>query len=173
MNSPILEYIYQYTGIDPAYFILIPIVLILFLIILIIIVLCKQKKLRKKYESFMRGKDTESMEETLLSCIERTSEIDKVNRMLQEDMLTLKKVQRMTYQKMGMVKYNAFREMSGDLSCVLALLDQEDNGFIINSIYGKEGSYCYVKEVASGECEIILSEEEKLALQKAKSKGRA
>ena len=47
----------------------------------------------------------------------------------------------MTFQKMGMVKYNAFREMSGDLSYALALLDQRNNGFVLNSVYSKEGGY--------------------------------
>ena len=83
----------------------------------------------------------------------------------------LKKIQRMTYQKMGMVKYDAFREMSGELSYALALLDQEENGFIINSVYANEGSYSYVKQIVKGECQINLSEEEEKALNQAKNKS--
>ena len=48
---------------------------------------------------------------------------------------------------------------------------QEENGFILNSVYAKEGSYSYIKEVVSGECEITLSEEEKEALGKAKNRS--
>ena len=171
MSSPILEYIYQYTGIDAAYIILALAVLVMILLIVMIVVLCKQKKLYRKYESFMKGKEAESLEEALLSCIERSSDIDKMNRMMQEDMVGVRKTQRMTYQKMGIVKYNAFREMTGDLSYVLVLLDQEENGFILNSVYAKERSYSYIKEVVSGECEITLSEEEKEALGKAKNRS--
>lgn len=171
MSSPILEYIYQYTGIDAAYIILALAVLVMILLIVMIVVLCKQKKLYRKYEIFMKGKEAESLEEALLSCIERSSDIDKMNRMMQEDMVGVRKTQRMTYQKMGIVKYNAFREMTGDLSYVLVLLDQEENGFILNSVYAKEGSYSYIKEVVSGECEITLSEEEKEALGKAKNRS--
>ena len=144
MSSPILEYIYQYTGIDAAYIILALAVLVMILLIVMIVVLCKQKKLYRKYESFMKGKEAESLEEALLSCIERSSDIDKMNRMMQEDMVGVRKTQRMTYQKMGIVKYNAFREMTGDLSYVLVLLDQEENGFILNSVYAKELLRCPV-----------------------------
>lgn len=167
--SPILEYVYQMTGIDAAYFLIGIMVIVLILLILVIVALCKLKKLNRKIDRFMRGKDAESMEDTILSCIEKNQEIDKMNQMLREDIIGLRKNQRITYQKMGMVKYNAFREMSGNLSYALALLDQKDNGFIINSVYAKEGGYSYIKEIVSGESSIELSEEEKAALDKAKS----
>lgn len=169
--SPILEYVYQMTGIDAAYFLIGTLVVVLILLILVIVALCKLKKLNRKIDRFMRGKDAESMEDTILSCIEKNQEIDKMNQMLREDIIGLRKNQRITYQKMGMVKYNAFREMSGNLSYTLALLDQKDNGFIINSVYAKEGGYSYIKEIVSGESSIELSEEEKAALDKAKSQS--
>ena len=74
----------------------------------------------------------------------------------------------MTYQKMGIVKYDAFREMSGELSYAVVLLDQEQNGFVINSVYANEGNYSYIKEIVKGESQIQLSEEEQKALNKAK-----
>ena len=169
MSSPILEYIYQSTGIDPAYLIFVLAFLVIVLIILTIVMLCKLKKLYRKYDRFMRGKDAESLEETIVSCIMKTEEVDKMNQILREDIIGLRKNQRITFQKMGMVKYNAFREMSGDLSYALVLLDQQENGFVINSVYGKEGGYSYIKEIVKGECAILLSEEEKKALEKAKS----
>lgn len=167
--SPILEYVYQMTGIDAAYILIGIIVVLLILLILTITALCKLKKLHRKIDRFMRGKDAESLEDTIASCIEKCETVDQVNQMLREDIIGLRKNQRMTYQKMGMVKYNAFREMSGNLSYTLALLDQKDNGFIINSVYGNEGGYSYIKEIVNGESEILLSEEERAALEKAKS----
>lgn len=169
--SPMLEYVYQITGIDTAYFLIGMLVFMLILLILVIVMLCKLKKLRRRYERFMMGKDAESMEETILSCIEKNELIDQTNQQLREEITKLSKNQRITYQKMGMVKYNAFREMSGDLSYALALLDQENNGFIINSVYAKEGGYSYIKEINGGESSILLSEEEKAALEKAKSQS--
>ncbi|MEH2957088.1 DUF4446 family protein [Candidatus Merdisoma sp. JLR.KK006] len=171
MNSPVLDYIYQYTGIDPAYYLFAIVLLLVVLIIIIIIVLCKQKKLKKRIEAFLEGKDGKSLEEELLSYMEKVQIADKENKKLQVEIEVLKKIQRMTYQKMGMVKYDAFREMSGELSYALALLDQEENGFIINSVYANEGSYSYVKQIVKGECQINLSEEEEKALNQAKNKS--
>lgn len=169
--SPMLEYVYQMTGIDAAYILIGMAAVLLILLILIIVALCKLKKLNRKFDRFMRGKDAESLEDTILSCIEKNEQIDQMNQLLREDIIGLRKNQRITYQKMGMVKYNAFREMSGDLSYALALLDQEENGFIINSVYAKEGGYSYIKEIIKGESSILLSEEEKAALEKAKSQS--
>lgn len=169
--SPMLEYVYQMTGIDAAYILIGMAAVLLILLILIIVALCKLKKLNRKFDRFMRGKDAESLEDTILSCIEKNEQIDQMNQLLREDIIGLRKNQRITYQKMGMVKYNAFREMSGDLSYALALLDQEENGFIINSVYAKEGGYSYIKEIVKGESAILLSEEEKAALEKAKSQS--
>lgn len=63
--SPILEYVYQVTGIDTAYILAGMLALILILLILIIVALCKLKKLRRKLDRYMRGKDAESLEETI------------------------------------------------------------------------------------------------------------
>ena len=166
--SPILEYVYQVTGIDTAYILA---GMLLLLLILIIVALCKLKNLRRKLDRYMRGKDAESLEETILSCIEKAEKVDQMNHILREDIIGLRKNQKITFQKMGMVKYNAFREMSGDLSFALALLDQENNGFLINSVYGNEGGYSYIKEIKNGESEILLSEDEQKALDKAKSQA--
>ena len=156
---------------DPMYLMIGCLVLIAVLLILNVLAMSKIRRLDRKFDYFMRGKDAESLEDTILSCIEKNEQIDQMNQLLREDIIGLRKNQRITYQKMGMVKYNAFREMSGDLSYALALLDQEENGFIINSVYAKEGGYSYIKEIVKGESSILLSEEEKAALEKAKSQS--
>ena len=68
---------------------------------------------------------------------------------------------------MGMVKYDAFNEMGGKLSFALALLDNRNNGFLINAMHSREGCYTYVKEIINGESYINLGEEEKKELDKA------
>ena len=172
MYSSDLEYLFLSIGVEPVYLLIalaVLAVLGIVFIILVIVMLCKQKKVYRAYDRFMRGKDAETLEDTLFACMKKTEDVDKKNQKLQEDIILLQKNQRITYQKMGMVKYNAFREMSGDLSYALVLLDQEENGFVINSVYAKEGGYSYIKEIVNGKCAILLSEEEQKALEKAKS----
>ena len=69
-----------------------------------------------------------------------------------------------SFQKSGMVKYDAFDEMGGKLSFSLALLDQKNDGFIINAMHSREGCYTYIKEIVDGNSIIVLAEEEKNAL---------
>ena len=101
--SPMLEYVYQMTGIDAAYILIGMAAVLLILLILIIVALCKLKKLNRKFDRFMRGKDAESLEDTILSCIEKNEQIDQMNQLLREDILGLRKHQRIPYQPMGMV----------------------------------------------------------------------
>ena len=67
------------------------------------------------------------------------------------------------------INYDAFKEMGGKLSFSVALLNDNETGFIINSIHSSEGCYVYTKEIVNGECAISLGDEEKKALTLALS----
>ena len=166
MNSPILEYLAAY-GIDPAYLMLGLLALIFVLIVIYIIILCKLKKVTRLLDKFMRGKDMESMEDTVLKCFDRLDALEESDEIKKKQMEEIFENLQSVYQKSGLVKYDAFREMSGKLSYALALLDKNNNGILINSMYSREGCYSYVKDIIKGESYINLSEEEKEALQKA------
>lgn len=132
--------------------------------ILFIVTKSRQKKLQYKYQQFMKGADGESLEETVL---ERFNEVDKLKEKVDNIDQRLDEVNDtllFTYQKIGVVKYDAFKEMGGDLSFVVTLLDQSNNGFMINAIHSREGCYTYVKEIKKGESDIVLSEEEQKSL---------
>ncbi|MCI8531231.1 MAG: DUF4446 family protein [Lachnospiraceae bacterium] len=166
MNSPILEYLMSY-GIDPAYIMIGISAVLILLIILYLVCIVKMKKLRKAYNCFMKGKDMESMEEVLMKQFDRIKVLEEADREKRKEINSLKILMQKSYQKAGLVKYDAFREMSGKLSYALALLDQNDNGVIITSMYSRDGCFSYAKEVIMGESKINLSEEEQEALEKA------
>ncbi len=73
----------------------------------------------------------------------------------------------LAYQKIGIIKYDAFQEMGGKLSFALALLNKSNNGFVLNSMHSREGCYTYIKEIIDGKSYIKLSEEEKKAVDTA------
>lgn len=166
MNSPILEYLMSY-GIDPAYIMIGISAVLILLIILYLVCIVKMKKLRKAYNCFMKGKDMESMEEVLMKQFDRIKVLEEADREKRKEINSLKILMQKSYQKAGLVKYDAFREMSGKLSYALALLDQNDNGVIVTSMYSRDGCFSYAKEVIMGESKINLSEEEQEALEKA------
>ncbi len=70
-------------------------------------------------------------------------------------------------QKVGLVRYNAFKDVGSDLSFALALLDRENNGIVLNGIYGSESSNIYAKPIKSGTSTYQLSNEEKSAIDMA------
>lgn len=70
-------------------------------------------------------------------------------------------------QKVGLYRYSAFDESLNAFSFSLALLDSLNNGVIVTSIYGKEGSYTYAKGIRNGKPESALSSDEQKALEKA------
>jgi hypothetical protein len=164
MNSPILEYLASY-GIDPAYLIIGLLVITIILIILYIMNLCKMKKLYRAYDRFMRGKDMESMEDLIVKQFDRLDYLEESDKEKRHQIKQIFDNLQNVYQKTGLVKYDAFREMSGELSYALALLDKKNNGVLINSMYSREGCYAYAKEIIDGKSSINLSEEEEEALK--------
>ncbi len=134
---------------------------------LTIFLLVKTIILCKKYKAFMKGADGAELESTILN---RFKEIDILKK---EEKLTSEKLDVTcetligAFQKIGIIKYDAFSEMGGKLSYSLCLLDDRDNGFIITSIHSREGSHSYIKEIIRGESYVILSKEERKALESA------
>ncbi len=139
-------------------------------IILLIITLCKLKTLRRRVDALTRGKDAESLEDIIVNFLERVESLEEGEEITRAALSAIKDNLKITYQKTGLVKYDAFREMSGALSYSLALLDKENNGILISSMYSREGCYTYAKDIVNGECKINLSEEETEALKQAVAK---
>ncbi|TGY95969.1 DUF4446 family protein [Petralouisia muris] len=136
----------------------------LLLFILLIVNIIKSGRLRKKYEAFMMGKNAESLEDTLIKRIQQVDELLEFESENRENIQKITNSLNNTFQKVGMVKYDAFHEMGGKLSFSLALLDQKNDGFIINAMHTREGCYTYIKEIVSGNSIIVLADEEKEAL---------
>ena len=163
MNSEILNYI-GLGNLDVGYILIGLSVLILILMILVIIQIVNTSKLKKKYMKFMQGKDAKSLEMDIIGLYEDNKFIKTSMEKNKKDIKDLYKKLESAFQKMGIVKYDAFREMGGQLSFSLVLLDENDNGFILNSVHSTEGCYSYTKEIENGQCSITLGEEEKQAL---------
>lgn len=156
-------------GLDMGYVIIGVAAFSLFLLLLNFVLFIKLGKLSKKYKKFMLGADGKSLE---IQFVERFIEIDALKAENMRTKVMIDKVSKnlsVTYQKIGMVKYNAFKEMGGKLSFALSLLNDKNDGFIINSMHSsREGCYTYIKEIIKGEAFVVLAEEEKVALEEAK-----
>lgn len=145
------------------------VLILLVLLILTIVNLSQIKKLKKKYTQFMSGSNAKSLEETIAAHLNEIDGLISSNAKNEKNIDQLKNQIRFAFQKVGLVKYDAFQEMGGKLSFSLCLLNEKEDGFIINAMHSREGCYTYIKEIIAGNCVIILSEEEKEALEMAKA----
>lgn len=163
MKSKILDAI----GIDPGIIMIAMFLLIMVLFFWIISVHMKYSRLRVSYLSFMKGKDGKSLEESILDRLEEMDELSEATMRNRAEIRKINEKLLSNFQKVGILKYDAFHEMGGKLSFVLTLLDGNNSGYIINSVHSREGCYNYIKEIVNGESYIELSEEELESLQKA------
>ena len=163
MNSKFLSSIGM-GSIDIGYILLGLLVILLLLIVLVIVQIAKLSKLKKRYEKFMKGKNAASLENDIADIFQDMKFLKTSVEKNKKDIRVLYKKMESAFQKVGIVKYDAFNQMGGKLSFSLALLDENDDGFILNSVHSSEGCYSYTKIVKNGKCEINLGEEEKQAL---------
>ncbi|MBO4376731.1 MAG: DUF4446 family protein [Lachnospiraceae bacterium] len=170
MNSELLNSL-GIGGIDPGYIFIGLAALLLVIIILLIVQISKTSKLQKKYGKFMRGKDAKSLEKEIIGLYEDNKFLKTTAEKNKSDIRNIYKRLESAFQKVGLVKYDAFQQMGGQLSFSLALLDENDNGFIINSVHSAEGCYSYTKEIKNGVCSLTLGDEEKKALDIAMAKA--
>ena len=161
-------YLFDLINDNSAYFILGLGGFTLLLLIFIIILLVKQSKLNRKYKRFMTGATGENLEGQIVSRFTDIDMLKSETRNINEEIKRIQENLMVTFQKVGIVKYDAFKEMGGKLSFVLALLDKNNNGILMNSVHSsREGCYTYVKEIIKGESFLELSEDERQALNLA------
>ena len=149
-------------------FLLILLISIIILFILYIISVANLGKLRKSYLKFMNKLGNgNNLEEMMKEYIKRVEIVETKNNEIMEYCKVIDDNIKRCSQKMGIVRYNAFKDTGSDLSFALAILDDHNNGVVLNGIYARDSSNIYAKPVENGESKYILSNEEKEAIYKA------
>ena len=151
-------------NIDVGILLIIMSVIFLILLVLNILNMCSISKLKKTYKKFMQGKNAKSLEKEIMGLFEDNKFMKSSIESNKKDIRILYKKFETTFQKIGIIKYDAFNQMGGKLSFCLALLDENNDGFILNSVHSTEGCYSYTKEIENGTCKISLGDEEQKAL---------
>lgn len=157
----------ELTGFRLDIFVIALAAIVLILLIIVIVNGIRMTKLKKNYRKFMSGENAQSLEEIMLKRMKNIDELMESDKENKEKIQTVIEHLDQTYQKVGLVKYDAFNEMGGKLSFSLALLNRKNDGFIINAMHSREGCYTYIKEIINGNSIILLAEEEKEALEMA------
>lgn len=164
-----MEEIFKILRSDMSLVVLVIIIIILFL--LYISNSIKLSKLRKNYKKFIKKLGNgNNIDEMLKEYINSVEKVQKENKEINEYCKDIDENMSKCLQKVGMVRYNAFQDTGSDLSFTLAILDENDNGVVLNGIYSREMSNIYAKTIINGESQNTLSKEEKEAIEKAINK---
>jgi hypothetical protein len=105
--------------------------------------------------------------ENLEEIISQFEDLKKHFSQVLAQMENLKKDHQFTIQKIGLIRFNPFFEVGGNQSFSLALLDGNNNGVVLTSLYTREGNRIYGKPIKNGKSEYLLSQEEEAAIAKA------
>ena len=151
-------------GIDPGILILILFVLMIIMAIILFVLLVRYGRIKTSYDLFMQGKKGKNLEEQIAGLFEDMEVLKSTSEKNKKDIKRIIVNLKETYQRVGIVKYDAFKEMGGKLSFSIAMLNDNSTGFILNSVHSSDGCYVYTKEIINGECAISLGDEEKKAL---------
>lgn len=154
-------------GINAGDLIIFLVILNIILILFLVHVNMKCNRLQRRFSVFIRGRDGKSLEglmEEKFSELKSLAESVKEN---EEKIRDIYKKQKNNYQKKAIVKYDAFNEMQGNISYVLTMLDENNNGWIFDVMHSQEKCYTYLKEVIKGESYVELTTEEKECLERA------
>ncbi len=157
-------------GIDPEMLLLVLIAITFVLFILVIFMLIRMQKIYRRYDFFMRGKDAETLEDIIVENHTKMYALQDQEMENRDRMKLLQFSVNHAFQKMSIVKYNAFDGMGGQSSFVLVMLDQDNSGVLLNAMHSRTSCYLYVKEIRNGEPDQALGAEEREALSKAMDK---
>jgi hypothetical protein len=130
------------------------------------IIQAKIKKLRKRSEELFAGKKVPNLEELLLEQAKNLRILDKDIQELYNISNQINTLAGRGYHKMGMVRFNPFKDVGGDQSFSIALLNGKNNGLVLSSLFTREGARIYAKSILGGVAEKYpLTDEEKEAIE--------
>lgn len=147
--------------------ILLMMVLVVILTVITISMSMRLSRLANKYKTFMKGNDGKSMEAAFQARFEEVDRLVENSSDNTLDISDIKKRLNKTLTHYGIVKYDAFDDVGGRMSFALAMLDNDNTGFILDTIHSRDNCFVYIKEIVKGESYIMLSREETEALKQA------
>lgn len=142
------------------------------LLILVVYLLVKLNSMSSKYAILMKGSEDKSLEEMFIKRLETIDETVKGLAMLESRHTELRKQVQGCVQRVGMVRFNAYGDISGDLSYAVALLDEKGDGVVLSGMTSRHDARPYAKPIEADASRYTLIDEEKQAISMAKNKHK-
>ena len=143
-------------------------ILVLIMYIVIINIYLNVSHMQKRYKKMMNGTDGANIEHILMGHIDEVREAVQKSNQIEQENKRLDVMVKKSLHKVGVVRFSAFDGIGSDLSYAVALLDDNNNGIILSSLFGREESRTYAKPIVNGTSSYTLTDEELQALAKAR-----
>ncbi|MBQ3854249.1 MAG: DUF4446 family protein [Anaerovibrio sp.] len=123
--------------------------------------------MKKRYKKMMTGVDGANLERLIIGCVDDAKAVSEENQEIKRNIEDIRALLQQAITKVAVVRFRAFEDMGSDLSYAVAMLDSDNNGVIMSSIFGREDSRSYVKPITAGKSSYPMTDEEEDALKQA------
>jgi hypothetical protein len=128
-------------------------------------------KIKNHYNRLISQTRKEKLDEILDLLLDQDKKLLNQIELIKKELNNQVNLSRFYFQKIGLVRFNPFERQEGKQSFVIALLDRENSGIVLNFIYTRDGLRVYTKKVVQGKGEEYqLTDEEKKAIEKSEKK---
>lgn len=128
------------------------------------------RRMTENYRTLTKGTNNIKLDEVLAKIIKELHDDKKDIAKLISRCDTIEQNELLHIQKIGLLRFNPFKDTGGDQSFILSLMDAHDTGVVMTALYSRSGIRWYAKRVLNGKgFEHDLSDDEKKALKMAES----
>jgi hypothetical protein len=125
-------------------------------------------RVKKNQQQLFSGKNGVDLEKTILDHTKNIKELDKDIQDLFGISNQIHDLAKKSIHKVGVVRFNPFKDLGGDQSFSVALLDGENSGLVLSALHTREGNRIYSKPVEKGQAvKYPLTDEEQEAIKRA------
>lgn len=124
-------------------------------------------KFSKRLDAFFQGGKAEDLESVIAEMGKHLRSVEEEFKQLRNDVARIDVMAENAVQKVGVIRFNPFGDVGGDQSFAVALLDSDDNGVVLSSLFAREGARVYAKPIVKGQSKHHLSREEEEAIRRA------
>lgn len=154
---------------EPITIALVALGLCILALILMLIILIRQTRMLRRYRGLLNGPTGSDLEAILTQHQEQLRRAEESLSQMKDRLSATETQAKQMLQRVGVVRFDAFEDSGGDLSFAVAVLDGEENGFVLSSLYGRHESRTYAKPIHRAVSTYVLTNEEQKALQLARS----
>jgi len=121
--------------------------------------------LELRLRKFFKGEDGKNLEKALSDLIKKSDKLERRMEISEGRIEHIEQKLKNCLRKTKVVRFNPFKDAGGNQSFSMAWLDEEKNGIVLSSLYGREINRIYAKPIEKGKSQYQLSEEEKEAIK--------